>query len=368
MNEQAFEMTGTTTIIIKLEYVWLDGHETKNLRSKVRYEEWTMDSSSGNLSREEVLDKIPDWSFDGSSTKQSDTSNSDIILKPVKVYHNPLEISEELPSFLILCETYDNNGLPHKTNTRNKLEKIYDEDMWFSVEQEYTLMDTKTNKPSTWSDRETINEQGEYYCGLGNNVTDRIIVEQHALACIECNIPFFGTNAEVLLSQWEYQLKPETALNAADDLWMSRYLLQRLCENYGVYASFHPKPVNGRPHGQWNGAGAHINFSTEYMRENSDKQYIENLCEAFGDTHEKHIKVYGKDNEKRLTGDCETQHISKFSYGVGDRGASIRIPSQTAQEWKGYLEDRRPAANVDPYEAFSAIINTLSKISEPVGV
>ena len=62
---------------------------------------------------------------------------------------------------------------------------------------------------------------------------------------------------------------------------------------------------------------------------------------------------------KRLTGLHETQSIDKFSYGVSDRGASIRIPVGTIQDgWKGRLEDRRPASNGDPYRIAAAIIKT----------
>jgi glutamine synthetase len=357
-----YQVNASAQITVKLEYVWLDGYKSKNTRSKVRYVEWTMDSESGNMSRESVLDRIPDWNFDGSSTKQAVTENSDIILVPVKVYHNPMEQSE-MPSFIVLCETYNTDGSPHESNHRHQLENVLDSDIWFAVEQEYTLMDVETDKPVGFSKKENVQEQGEYYCGNGGaNVTNRFIVEQHAFACIQSGISIYGTNAEVLLSQWEYQLNPNNAIDMADDLWVSRFLLQRICEDYGVYASFHPKPISG----DWNGAGAHINFSTEYMRENSDKEYIENVCEVLRETHDEHIAVYGEDNELRLTGDCETQHISKFSYGVNDRGASIRIPSITAENWKGYLEDRRPSANMDPYEAFIIITENVSKICEQI--
>jgi glutamine synthetase len=271
----------------------------------------------------------------------------------------------DMASFLILCETYNPDGTPHKTNTRRELEKAThedNEDMLFSVEQEYTLIDNDTNEVVGW---ETNTQQGENYCGVGSkNVKHRLLSEQHALLCMQAGINVVGTNAEVLISQWEYQLGPKDALTTADDLWISRYILHRLTEGNNFHVSLEPKPIEG----EWNGAGAHINFSTEYMREVSDEEYITNVCEALSDCHLEHINVYGEGNEKRLTGKCETQHINKFTYGVSDRGASVRIPQTTAGECSGYLEDRRPAANVDPYEAFPVILNTVSSVKMPQSV
>jgi len=364
MNQEDYNFTGSANMTVRLEYVWLDGHTTKNIRSKVRYDTWILNSESGQMDRDDVLSKCVDWNFDGSSTNQADTKNSDVVLRPVKVYHNPLEMTD-MASFLILCETYNTDGTPHKTNSRAKLEKLLstnDEDMWFAIEQEYTLIDNNIHTPNEVVGWNESTPQGENYCGVGSkNVNHRLMSDQHALLCMQAGIDVVGTNAEVLISQWEYQLGPKDALTTADDLWMSRYILHRLTEGNNFYASFEPKPIEG----EWNGAGAHINFSTEYMRNSSDKEYIINVCESLSVTHPEHIDVYGEHNEKRLTGNCETQNINKFTYGVGDRGASIRIPQTTADDWSGYIEDRRPAANVDPYEALPAIINTVSLVKIP---
>ncbi len=84
------------------------------------------------------------------------------------------------------------------------------------------------------------------------------------------------------------------------------------------------------------------------------------ICEKFKARHESHITDYGSDNDQRLTGLHETQSIDTFSYGVSDRGASIRIPIGTVKyDWKGYLEDRRPASNADPYKVVAQILATL---------
>ncbi len=365
MDNYQAQISGTTNLTVRLEYVWLDGHDSKNLRSKVRYENWTMDSTQGNMSREQVLHRIPQWSYDGSSTQQANTKNSDVILEPVKVYNNPLELGE-MASFIVLCETLNTDGTPHESNTRDKLLDAIEEydpkkKIVFGVEQEYTILDDQ-NLPVGWNKDKT---QGTNYCGIGsNNTTNRLLVEQHAVACIQANIQIAGTNAEVLMSQWEYQLEPSNAIDQADDLWMSRYILQRLSENSKGYISFHPKPVEG----DWNGAGAHINFSTEHMREVGGEEHMKDICSALKKGHKNLIAVYGEENEKRLTGTCETSHIDKFSYGVGDRSSSVRIPVSTSQDYRGHLEDRRPAANVDPYEAFSVLISTVSSVSVPEAV
>ena len=363
MNQYETHITPSATVQVKLEYVWLDGYKSQNLRSKTRYVNWEMNSQSGNMNREEVLSRMDEWNFDGSSTRQGKTKKSDIVLKPVRVYHNPLEESD-IASFLVLCETYNPDGTPHDSNTRRDLLASIESNletadtMWLSVEQEYTFVD-EDNLPVNWNKDK---EQGENYCGVGsNNVTHRFLVDQHAFACMQAGIDIAGTNAEVLISQWEYQLGPKGAMETADDLWISRYILQRLTEGLNFNVSLHPKPVEG----EWNGAGAHINFSTEYMRENSDKEYIESVCNALGESHEDTMHYYGEENEKRLTGTCETQHYSKFTYGVSDRGASVRIPQQTALDWSGYIEDRRPAANVDPYDAFSMLIEVVAGVPTP---
>jgi len=342
----------------KLEYVWLDGHDTKNIRSKVRY--------SQIMPQANLLKAIPEWSFDGSSTNQADTENSDCVLKPVKVFPNPIE-SRQMPTYYVLCEVYNADGTPHETNSRAKLreairESDVEQHMFIGIEQEYVITDPRTNKPLGWDKYEgdVPPSQGQYYCGVGADTNiSRNLAEAHANMCIQSSIKIDGFHSEVMLSQWEYQTGIGTALDVSDQLWMSRFILQRIGERMDVSISYDPKLVEG----DWNGSGAHINFSNRGMREDEDLGYINLLCASLQESHSEAIGAYGNGNERRLTGKHETSSVDNFSWGEGDRSASIRIPLSTVKNGKGHIEDRRPAANMDPYEALSYVISVVSNIN-----
>ena len=329
----------------KFEYIWLDGYKPEpNLRSKTKVLE--MDFFHGDIK------SLPIWSFDGSSTQQAEGHSSDCLLKPVRVVPDP----ERKNSFLVMCEVLTPEGAPHATNTRALIED--DPDFWFGFEQEYVL--TIEGLPLGFPKQGYPRPQGPYYCSVGlGNCAGRDIVEEHFDLCLDAGLDITGINAEVMLGQWEFQCFGKGAKRAADDLWLTRYLLHRVTEKHGVEVEFHPKPIQG----DWNGSGMHTNFSNRDMREVGGKELIEEICDKFAVAHQEHIAVYGSDNEKRLTGLYETQSIDKFSYGVSDRGASIRIPVSTAQGWKGYLEDRRPASNADPYRVVARIIQTVKGVS-----
>ena len=328
------------------EYIWIDGYEpTANLRSKTKILDNVVSSVSD----------LPSWGFDGSSTLQAEGIDSDCMLKPVWFCKDPLRGGDNV---LVMNEVCNPDGSPHKSNTRAPLvelaEKFKDHDPWFGIEQEYTLMDSK--QPLGWPDEGYPERpQGPYYCSVGSeDVAGRDIVEDHMHACLDAGIEISGINAEVMLGQWEYQVGPVGALEAGDQLWGARWLLERIGEDYGARVELHPKPIKG----DWNGSGAHINYSTVAMREPGGLKVIEEACEKLGQNIDKHIAVYGADNDQRLTGLHETCSIDEFRYGVSDRGASIRIPMGTQNDGCGYLEDRRPASNVDPYKACAALIDT----------
>ncbi|MBR9921703.1 MAG: glutamine synthetase [Bacteroidetes bacterium] len=326
----------------KFEYVWLDGYKPEpGLRSKTKVLE--MDFFHGDLK------SLPIWSFDGSSTQQAEGDKSDCLLKPVRVVPDP----QRKNGYLVMCEVLNADGTPHETNARATFDD--DPSFWFGFEQEYVL--TINGLPLGFPEQGYPRPQGPYYCSVGvNNCAGRDIVEEHFDVCLDAGISLTGINAEVMLGQWEYQCFGKGAKTAADDLWLSRYLLHRVTEKYGVEVEFHPKPIQG----DWNGSGMHCNFSNKEMRDKGGKKYFDEILEKFAVAHADHISVYGSENDKRLTGMHETASIDKFSYGVSDRGASIRIPVSTAQNWKGYLEDRRPASNADPYKVAARILKTVN--------
>ena len=320
----------------KYEYIWLDGYKPEPmLRSKIKVED------SGNP---------PDWAFDGSSTQQAEGGTSDCLLLPVQKYNGPL-----FADYLVMCQVETGEHEVHSSNTRVAAEKVVTDEWWFGFEQEYFFTDTKGN-PLGWQDG-TPRPQGDYYCGVGSmNVQGREISEAHLEVCLEAGIELSGTNAEVALGQWEYQCFGK-GIKAGDDLWVSRYLLHKVAEEFGVCVNIHPKPKTG----DWNGSGMHTNFSNEEMRTNGSENLMNSICEKLGAAHPEGIQEYGSDNDKRLTGLHETQKITEFSYAKFDRGASIRIPIFTIEHsWNGYLEDRRPASNADPYRIIAHIVGTLT--------
>jgi glutamine synthetase len=332
---------------IKLEYVWLDGYTPEpNLRSKVKV--INIKNDEGRV----TLDDCPEWSFDGSSTRQAEGKFSDCILKPVRVYRNILN-KGYLKSYFVLCEVMYPDGTPHISNTRANV-GIEEEDLWFGFEQEYTIY--RNGRPLGFPKNGYPEPQGKYYCGVGNGQVDgREFVDNHMEMCIKAGIEITGTNAEVLLGQWEFQVFSQGKEKAGDDLWMARYILMQMSEEYGFKIEFHPKPVQG----DWNGSGLHCNFSNKKMRDDGGAEYFNNIFRAFDVRHLEHIENYGSENNLRLTGKHETQSIEKFSWGISDRGASIRVPLATSKEWKGYLEDRRPASNGDPYKIVRVISQAL---------
>lgn len=335
---------------IKLEYIWIDGQKpTSELRSKTKVISIETPTKPSHKD-------LPEWSFDGSSTKQAEGNFSDCILKPVSVYNDPFRKN----SYLVMCEVLNVDGTPHESNTRHILsdieEEFSSEKALFGIEQEYILQEnTKHSNFYKWYDNPSdMDEQGRYYCGVGSDrALGREIAEEHMERCLNAGLGITGINAEVMASQWEFQVGTLPALEVSDQLWVARWILHRVCENYHAVATLEPKPMK-----EWNGSGAHINFSTEKMREEGGIKYIEEACERLGEKHKEHINVYGDGNAKRLTGDHETCSIEEFRYGVSDRGASIRIPGPVSNAKRGYLEDRRPSSNVDPYIACAKLIET----------
>lgn len=355
-----------------LEYIWLDGNEPQQLRSKTKvftYEE----------NKTLNLDIIPSWSFDGSSTKQAkagNNENTDCVLKPVYMVPDPFRGGNNK---LVFCSVFKPDGVtPHETNGRYKLNQFFNdntklllidnkvEEPWFGWEQEYTLMTKESEHPFGEGEGLPLGHksgelvdprpQGDYYCGVGSdNVIGRSIAEEHLMLCAYCGINISGINAEVMLGQWEYQVGPVTTINGSDQLWVSRYILQRIAERNRIKVSFHPKPKSG----EWNGSGCHVNFSTPEMRREGGLDVILDVMEKLKLKQTEHIEVYGLENDKRMTGELETSNLNEFSWGYSTRDTSIRIPIQTKIDGKGYFEDRRPASNCDPYLVSLRMLETV---------
>jgi len=327
----------------KLEYIWLDGNTpTQGMRSKTM----VRNDFGGKL------EECPMWSFDGSSTNQADGSSSDCLLKPVAIIPDP----DRANGYLVMTEVLNADGTAHSTNSRARIDDA-DDDFWFGFEQEYFLWDPDTNLPPGFPHSGYPRPQGPYYCSVGaKNAYGRAIIDEHLDLCLAAGINVEGINAEVAAGQWEFQVFAKGAQRAGDETWLARYLLERTAEKYGMAIEWHPKPLGDT---DWNGSGMHANFSNGVMRESGKQEVFTKICEEFGKNIERHISVYGAYNDQRLTGKHETQSINQFSYGVSDRGASIRIPVGTVEDgWKGRLEDRRPASNACPYAVAAAIVKT----------
>lgn len=366
---------------VLLEYVWIDSDN--NTRSKTKILRLPESIDPVNL----TISDIPEWNFDGSSTGQAEGKDSDVLIKPCSMYPNPFV--NYIPAYLVMCDCWNKDGTAHVSNHRVKLVNTYsqcvDQEPLFGIEQEYIMFDRKWSEekefktiinedgsavkhlmptPFNWisHDKPGAGPQGPYYCGVGGGVCfGRAIVDKHLELCVRAGLEICGTNAEVMASQWEYQIGPLNPLEVSDQLWISRYILNKVSEEFDCVISFHPKPYKG----DWNGSGGHTNFSTLSMRQPGQSGEIKGIesiklaCEKLALTHKSHMEVYGKFNQERLTGLHETSSMDDFSWGISNRGKSIRVPLNVAKEGCGYLEDRRPGANLNPYLVTEALLNTV---------
>lgn len=337
-------------MVFLAEYIWIGGNN--ELRSKCR----VMNECDSVYDKDSVY-FYPDWNYDGSSTGQAIGSDSEVIMKARAVFKCPFRKGDNR---MVLCDTYLPNGEPHITNHRAGAVEIFDnkpdEEPWFGLEQEYFLMDLKTCKPLGCES--SILEQGQFYCGVGGgNALGREVVEEHLEKCLYAGLRVSGINAEVAPAQWEFQIGPSLGVEAGDHLWMARYILNRVCEKYGVRVDLTPKLIM-----EINGSGCHTNFSTKGMREGTaEKTGLEIIDEAImklSKKHLEHMMIYGEGNQERMTGHHETASYDEFSFGRANRGRSVRIGNDTINNKKGYFEDRRPASNCDPYLVTGKIFET----------
>ena len=346
------------------EYIWLDANKKFRSKTKVIPKFFSsVFSADGN-----DIYMYPKWDYDGSSTGQASGTSSEIILVPIFVCDNPLlqysvkniNSNHVIMRKLVLCETFYTDGKPTLENTRHAATTIFDLYVehvpWFGLEQEYFIFDDNTYNEEY---KKGFYEMGMHYCGVGCQVSHRQLVEEHMAACLTAGLTISGINAEVSKDQWEFQIGPSEGVRAADELFMARYLLERIAEKYKKVICYDPKPFS-----HINGSGCHTNFSTKIMRDKSvvgdgsagGINEIDRVIQNMEKHHAQDIQHYGADNNKRLSGIHETSSYDKFSWGVGNRGASVRINNNTHVSGFGYFEDRRPAANMDPYLVTSILM------------
>lgn len=385
-----------TTVSAVVEYVWHDGF---NFRSKTRVIKPIVTTkevnepyvnSDGGVSYKKVMEEsyglyISMWNYDGSSTGQARTEDSEIILVPHTHVIDPRKQNTETTAyFVVICDTYyppeskDAKMKPTKENFRYRADKIFAEDKkhkqypWFGLEQEYVIYATQENhlgipiatfdKPMFAKESKSLDlklpagykekGQGSYYCSVGtDNALGRELADYHFDLCLKAGIPLSGKNAEVAPCQWEYQLfyDGKNPIEAGDYMMLSRYFLVRAAEDFKVNVSFNPKPYK---EDLFNRSGCHINYSYEKMR-NVENEYSYAIMQL-EKVHHVMIGHMGS-NELRLTGRHETSRMDKFTFGVRDRTATIRIPTDTAISKLGYIEYRAPASDVNPYVGISLL-------------
>ena len=347
------------------EYIWICGDG--ELRSKARTLEIDIYGKLPN--------PLPEWNYDGSSTKQAVGNDSEVIIKPCTVYKCPFRKDRNI---LVMCDTYRPDGTPLDGNHRVWAKKLFDRKLeaepWYGIEQEFFLMN-KNGFPLGVDHIDNMPPQGQYYCSVGaENAYGRQIIDMQYEYCLYAGLNISGINAEVAPGQWEYQIGPVEGIHAGDQLCVARYILQRIAENFDVIIDIEAKPLKGN----WNGSGCHTNYSTKYMREGTVEKkdyssaeardstgkktkgidYINDAINKLSLKHDEHMELYGTGNELRMTGEHETSRFDVFSYGVANRGASIRIPNSVMKDKCGYFEDRRPSSNMDPYLVTGILFKT----------
>lgn len=331
-----------------LEYIWLGGNY--EIRTKTKVLETTDHICIHNIVN------IPAWNYDGSSTMQASGEHSEMNLLPIALYKNPLRKYQH--SYLVLCETRDKDNKPLDTNKRFEANQVFNSNKelvpWFGLEQEYFILNDDIRKKLASGEI----EQGQYYCSVGgNNAFLRKIVDRHLEACIEAGLNISGINAEVAPYQWEFQIGPCTGIDAGDQLWIARYLLERIAEEDEYYIEWAPKPFEGI-----NGSGCHTNFSTLAMRShNNGLELMLKAIKNLENTHSKDVRFFGKGNDSRMSGLYETSSYEKFSFDINkpvNRGASVRIGYDTLEKGYGYFEDRRPGSNIDPYQVTKIVFSS----------
>lgn len=325
---------------VVVEYVWFIHSNTLKggeFRSKTRV--LTLPT------QQPVISQIPEWNFDGSSTGQATTEESEVLLKPYVLYRNPFQSGNN--EYVTFCECFYPDWNPTEDNYRavlreymNDHREVWDAKFWFGFEQEFFI------RPAVGPWQAPTGPQGAYYCSVEGGANEKVqgYLQKALRLGLVMELELTGANLEVAPNQGEFQVRAEGA-QAADQLIAMRWVLATLLAKDGLVADYAPKPLGP----EWNGSGLHTNISTEVMRKEGGLAEIHRLLSVFERRHAEHMAAYGEGNRTRLTGIHETSSYDGFTVGVGSRVASIRIPTDVQKHGFGYFEDRRPAANADPY-------------------
>ncbi|KAJ8321547.1 hypothetical protein KUTeg_000903 [Tegillarca granosa] len=337
---------------VLVEYVFLN-HTRHRVHSKTRVLDY----------EPQKAEDCPLWDVYMFKTFEGVEPRKEMILKPVAMYRDPFRRGRNK---IALCELWETMEKPAGVNTRRScaelLKKVEEEGVWFGMEQEYFIMGDN-GLPLNWDkDPKAINLN--FHTGVGLCKTagyERELAEFHFQACLYAGLKMYGINREDSPSQWEYQIGPCEGIDLADQIVISRYLLWRTGEFYGVEISMDTKPAVSPENAPNQSNGGHMNFSTTRMRKEGGIKYINEAVEILRNSPQvmSHYDLHGgKDNAKRLTNAYFVPGMD-FTTGIGDKYSSVRIPTLVALQGKGYLEDRRPCANADPYEVCETLTRTL---------
>ncbi|EIE21472.1 glutamine synthetase [Coccomyxa subellipsoidea C-169] len=353
------------------EYIWLGG-TGKDLRSKTK----VLDRKPSSIA------DVPMWSCDGSSCffKEAKMTYSEILLVPKAMYTCPFLGS---PNLLVLAEAYQT---PNNTETPTNgsdlpalqpgmclrraacaavMAQVEEQDPWFGIEQEYYILDPATKWPLGWSGYFDPQNQiqlsfglqfatGPFFCTPGTGAfAGREVAMAHLKACVAAGIRIGGVNSEGMLGQNEYQVGPCRGIEMGDELIISRYILMRIGELFNVIISFEPKPIPNTNAG----TGGHTNYSTKATRtKGSGWEAIQQYAKLLESRHKEHMAAYG--GADRLLGAYYAPSANEFRWGVGDRGASVRVGNLVPLQKCGYMEDRRPSGDLDPYVVTRMLVET----------
>lgn len=315
---------------VQATYIWIDA-TGENIRLK--------DRILNEIPK--LIADIPKWSYAENPPYQTGSS-IEMMLYPRALYRNPFKPGKH--DVIVMCDTYQPDGSPFHTNHRHAMQtsvdKTIEQEPIFGIEQKYTLLDEQ-GQPFIRPKNELM--EGTNYCGVGfNGIYARDLVESHALACLYAGIDFSGTNADEFPLQWRYKIGPSVGIQAADDLWVSRYILVRIAEEFGICVTL--KSIEG----DRNQTRAHINYSTAAMRADGGIKVIREAIKLLEHEHNEHLKVF----------DAHESKIDTFSWDVADRNVSVRVPESVAESEKELLKDRGPPSNMDPYVVCNALLTT----------